>query len=142
MKATPEHERLLAHEAADPSERARAVSLLAADGRRDLEPVLAALLRDQAALVRSEAVLVLVGRWHLSVYVDDALTMLRVDPSWTVRSDAAVALTWRALDTGEPAARATAEAALTRCAGEDPDPSVRDRCRRLLQELADAFSEA
>jgi hypothetical protein len=138
VKATPEHVRLLAEESADPADRATAVSLVAADDRRDLEPVLAALLRDEAALVRSQAVLVLVGRWHLDAYVDDALTMLRVDPVWHVRSDAAVALMWRALDTGEPAARATAEAALTRCAADDPDESVRDRCRRALQELAEA----
>jgi hypothetical protein len=137
VKATPEQVRLLADETADAADRAAAVALIAADGRRDLEPVLAALLRDEAALVRSQAVLVLVGRWHLDAYVEDAVTMLRVDPVWHVRSDAALALTWRAVDTGDRAARDIARAALMRCADEDADDSVRARCRRALQELAD-----
>jgi HEAT repeat protein len=139
VKATPESVRLLTDVTADPADRASAVSLLAADRRYDLERVLAALLRDDAALVRSQAILVLVGRWHRTAYIDDAIALLRSDPSWHVRSDAATALSWLALDTGEPEPRATALAALGRCVAEDPDPSVRERCERTLRELgADA----
>ncbi|MBA3438729.1 MAG: HEAT repeat domain-containing protein [Pyrinomonadaceae bacterium] len=91
-KSKPEHDRLVRDEAADPIERASAMSLLAFDQLYEFEPVAAEWLQHREAFLRAEAVKVLVGRWDKVAYLDEAMRLLHFDPEWVVRAGAAFAL--------------------------------------------------
>ncbi|WP_163867541.1 HEAT repeat domain-containing protein [Myxococcus eversor] len=116
-----------ARRATDAEERASLVTALGALGARDGEPVLQAALQDASARVRTSAVVA----WPRIVGASRALAplrgLLRGDPDWQVRSQAALALTGAASAADEDLA-----VALTR----DVDPRVRSAAAGVLADRA------
>ncbi len=74
------------------SVRACALSRLASDQRRELEPYIADLVSHKVPILRAEAIRVLVGRWNLKKYLSACYNLLFNDPDVMVREYAACAL--------------------------------------------------
>jgi len=130
MKARPNDEALLRDPSADTVDRASALSRLTSDRRLDLEPEIRRLLDAPQPMLRSEALLALVGRWWRDEHVDAAVAHLRRDPDPTVRRDAATALGLFVHRTGRR--RDELARALVAALREDPDQLTR---RRVYGEL-------
>ncbi len=130
MKARPHDDAVLRDPSADTADRASALSRLTSDRRLDLEPEIRPLLDAPQPMLRSEALITLVGRWWRDDHVDAAVEHLRRDPDASVRRDAATALGMFVNRTG----RRRAELARTLVAAlrEDPDQLTR---RRVYGEL-------
>lgn len=122
QSSTPQDVLLLRDESADPWARAGAVTAVAADHLRELEPSLAVLLDHDSDELRGAAVSALVGRWAIAEYVPAAIGMLRVDPSHYAREDAAAALGAYVLQT--PALEQRILRALAEAVLRDPEPLV------------------
>ncbi|MCP3166333.1 HEAT repeat domain-containing protein [Myxococcus qinghaiensis] len=121
-----------ARRATDEEERASLVTALGVLGAREGESVLQAALQDASARVRTSAVVA----WPRIVGASRALAplrgLLRGDPDWQVRSQAALALTGAA-----SAADADLAVALTR----DVDPRVRSAAAGVLADRVGAEVE-
>jgi hypothetical protein len=88
-KSTPDHDRLLGDERADPVDRVEAMRCIAADRLMHLEPQVAELLEHANDMLREQAISTLVMQWQLANYVPVALRMLTGDPSPSARGRAA-----------------------------------------------------
>jgi HEAT repeat protein len=134
-KARPQDARTAWDPAADVADRASALSRLTSDRRLDLVPKIARLMEDPEPMLRSEAVMTLVGRWRLDEYVDAAIDRLRCDADPAVRRDAAAALSIYTERTGRRREQILRE--LTQCVSDDYDLVTRRRCYEdLLRILA------
>jgi vesicle coat complex subunit len=89
-----------------------------------LEPTIARLFHDPIPMVRGAAIKALVGTWHLTDHVDEALKMMRGDSDWSVRADAAFAVGSYAKYTGHERERILK--ALAEAVRADEDPAVQE----------------
>ncbi len=96
-KAEKDDHIVLQNEKETHDNRACALSRLASDQRRELEPYIAGLLFHKEQILRAQAIKVLVGRWDLKKYLNDCYHLLFNDPDVMVREYAACALTGYAL---------------------------------------------
>ncbi len=93
-KSTPRDLLTLADETARVMDRDQAMDLLVTDRFYQAEPQIALFLDSPEAQLRGDAIYGLLGRWLKRDYYDTAVTLLRSDPSWYVRTQAATALAW------------------------------------------------
>ncbi|MFY2558125.1 HEAT repeat domain-containing protein [Corallococcus terminator] len=121
-----------ARRATDAEERAALVTALGALGACEGEPVLQASLEDPSARVRAAAVVAWPRVVGASRALDSLRRLLRADPDWQVRSQAALALSGAAASADEDLA-----VALTR----DVDPRVRTAAARVLADRPGAEVE-
>lgn len=125
-KSKPEDDTLIYDENADPVERASAISRLTVDGFTDIEPLLAQILRHESLFLRSQSIISLLGFFHKSRYIDDAVQMLHSDPEWMARGDAVFALSRFASRTGEQRKPIIRE--LVQCLMRDENSAVQRKC--------------
>jgi hypothetical protein len=92
-KSSPDDDRLIQDENARPLDRAAAMTRLRFDKLYHFEPFFASLLDHAAYVLRGEAIKTLLGMWKRSEYLDAAIQLLRSDPEWETRTDAAFAMT-------------------------------------------------
>lgn len=93
VKSTPKDDLILVDESAPPTERESAASRLTFDGFFSLvEPELRKWLSHPNFLLRSKAIIILIGRMGKEAYFKNALEMLHSDKNWSVRCDAAYSL--------------------------------------------------
>lgn len=91
-KSTPNDDALLQNDSADPVERASAMTRIGIDNLKHFETTIAGLLNHPNFILRGEAIKVLLGKWEMSKYLNDAVQMLRSDSEWSARADAATAM--------------------------------------------------
>lgn len=87
-KSTPEMERLLCDDDAEPRALRRVIGLVVSDQLFEHEPRLRALAEHADPGVRSEAVLGLVGIWGREEMFERGFQMMREDPSLIARGEA------------------------------------------------------
>lgn len=132
-KSSPQDDSTLGDESADVVSRVSALSRLASDKRFGLEPQIAGLLHHPEPMLRAEAIFVLLARWNKAAYLPQALQMLRRDPDWSVRTQAASSLTWFARNNPEEKERLLQE--LTARLMQDEDVSVQQVCYEQILEI-------
>lgn len=135
FKSSPADDLLVRDKTARPVDRTSAITRLVFDGFNDIEPLLADMLKDDSYLLRAQAVKALIGSWGRSEYLNDAKRLLRSDPEWLVRSDAAFALSQYAQKHREQQQYIAEE--LARQLVQDGDSEVQKNCyQELLRLLA------
>lgn len=93
LKSTPEDERILKDEAANPADRASAAESLAFDGfGKQLHPVLDEWLTSSEFILRNHAISMLLGIWGHKKYLNEGLNFLHSDEHWLVRKGSSIAL--------------------------------------------------
>lgn len=93
-KSRPEDELIILDEKIDQVDRASAASRLASDGFEQLiTPVLEGWLNNSHYILRGKAIRLLLGWRGEEKYIKKAVELLRKDPEWEVRCDAASSLT-------------------------------------------------
>lgn len=135
-KSTPADDIMLTDADADPVERSSAVARLVSDGFDYFKPVIVNLLGHPHFILRSEAIKVLLSAWKLPEYVDDAVRMLRTDPEWSVRADAAFSLSWFTQYTGQQKDKIVKELLLGLL--QDDDWAVQKSCYKNLLKVLGA----
>lgn len=140
MKSRPPDVAVLRDPAADAVDRAAALSRLTSDRRFDLEPEIRALLDAPQPMLRSEALMTLVGRWWRDEHVDAAVDRLHHDPDPDVRRNAASALGLFVNRTGRR--RDELLRALVAALHRDPDRLTRRRVYEQLLRILDARRHA
>ena len=130
MKARVDDVRTLSDSHADVVDRASALSRLTSDRRTDLLPTVTRLLDDAEPMLRSEALLTLVGRWWRDECVEAAIDRLHADPDPFVRWNAAAALGMYIRRTGRRRDELLQD--LVTAVRDDPDPDAR---RGAYEEL-------
>jgi hypothetical protein len=141
-KVSDDDVRALTDPNADPVDREAALRHLAHWEKGKfvhLEPAIAAAFKDPVAIIRGAAVKALVGSWHLSRYVDFAMTMLRDDADWSARADAAYALGSYAKFVAEGRDRILRS--LAAAVKRDDDPAVQEAAYEQLLSVVDAEAQ-
>jgi hypothetical protein len=100
-----------------------------------LERTIANLFHDPIPMVRGAAIKALVGSWHLTNHVDEALKLVQGDPDWSVRADAAFALGSYSKYTGQDRDRITK--ALATVVRADDDPAAQEAAYEQVLSLFD-----
>lgn len=126
----------LRDETAPPVERAAALSRLVSDQRREFERDIARLLTHPEPLLRGKAIIALAGRWNIRDYLSLAHRLLREDPDWLVRSNAACALSlYASPGQADEQERAAILRALAQSVQSDDDTRVKEAAYTAILDI-------
>jgi hypothetical protein len=136
-KSTPQDDIIARDESADPIDRESAIGKLTVDRLYEFEPLFAELLNHPSHYLRGKCVYSLVGFWNRVEYLERALEMLRTEPEWEARQDAAHALTSFVLYSKicTPVQRERIILELVRALTADEDEFVQKACYEDLIEI-------
>ena len=135
FKSKPRDLQLAFDDNVDVVERSSAIARLRFDGVSEIKPLLVRLFKHQSFLLRRDAVVTLVGMWHQSEYLQNAVRLLRDDKDETVRSGAAFALCQLALKTEQNKELIISE--LLSQLEREKTPSVQEECYKALLRLVE-----
>jgi hypothetical protein len=136
LKTTPEDDRLILDETADPQDQWDIATRVGFDQLYHLEPALAKMLFSDNDYRQMTGLATLVARWRMEKYLDRAIELLNDSPKAVVRSDAAGALRGFLWDIPDRDRRAGFVKRIlrewARRIVDDPDWAVRRECYRYL----------